>query len=66
VYGPTFLKTLRPAGVYVGKIVNGAEPADPPVIQPAILETVINVKTAHTLGLTFPSLLLAGADELIE
>ena len=64
--GPTFLKALRPPGVYVGKLVNGAKPADLRVIQAAILETVINVKTAHTLGLTVPSLLLPGADELIE
>jgi putative tryptophan/tyrosine transport system substrate-binding protein len=65
-YGTDLADMFRQVGVYTGKILKGAKPADMPVVQSTKFEFVINLKTAKALGLDVPLYLQQIADEVIE
>ena len=65
-YGTDFADAYHQLGIYVGKILKGAKPADLPVQESVKVELIVNLKTAKALGITFPEAILQRANEVIE
>ena len=65
-YGPNIANGYRQAGVYTGLILNGANPANLPIVRPTQFLLYLNIRTAKSQGIQIPPLLLALADEVIE